>query len=247
MPKAPSIDQQRLLDVQAVDTRLSQLAHRRATLPEQAELDALLRGHRTASDAAVAARTAVSDLEREVAKAEADVAVVRTRADRDRGRLESGQGSPRDLEGLQHELETLARRQGVLEEAELDAMERLEAAQAAAAEAEAHLAEVAAAVHEAERRRDEALAGIAQEETAAKARRQAVAMDLDADLVALYEKLRATRGGVGAAPLRARRCEGCRLELNNVDIGRLRAAAPDDVVRCEECGRILVRTPESGL
>ena len=247
MAKAPAIDQQRLLDLQAVDTRLAQLAHRRATLPEQAALDALLAEHRTASDSSVAARTLVSDVEREVAKAEADVAVVRQRSDRDRARLESGKGSPKELEGLQHEMETLARRQGVLEDLELEVMERLETAQAAAATAEARLAEVVGSVRAAEQRRDEALAAIAQEETAAKARRQAIAMDLDAALVATYDKLRAAKGGVGAAMLRARRCEGCRLELNTSDINALRAAAPDDVVRCEECGRILVRTAESGL
>ncbi|GAA4984620.1 zinc ribbon domain-containing protein [Kineococcus glutinatus] len=247
MPKAPAIDQQKLLDLQAVDTRLAQLAHRRATLPEQAELDALLRRHSVVSDEAVAARTAVSDVEREVTRAEADVTVVRQRADRDRARLDAGTGSPKELEGLQHELESLARRQGVLEDVELEVMERLEQAQGRASRAEAELAEVAAAVREAERRRDEALAGIATEETAAVARRQAVAMGIDDALVATYEKLRSTRGGVGAAMLRARRCEGCRLELNTVDINRLRAAAADDVVRCEECGRILVRTAESGL
>ncbi|PPK95388.1 hypothetical protein CLV92_106210 [Kineococcus xinjiangensis] len=247
MPKAPAIDQQRLLDLQGVDTRLAQLAHKRATLPEQAELDGLLRQHRAVSDEAVAARTAVSDIEREVAKAEADVAVVRQRSDRDRKRLESGQGSPKDLEALQHELVSLARRQGVLEDAELEVMERLEAAQERAAAAEARLAEIAVEVRAAESRRDEVLAGIAQEETAAKARRQAIAMGIDAGLIATYEKLRSTRSGVGAAMLRARRCEGCHLELNTVDINNLRAAAPDEVVRCEECGRILVRTPESGL
>ena len=67
------------------------------------------------------------------------------------------------------------------------------------------------------------------------------------ELVALYEKIRASSGGIGAAALRQRRCEGCRLELNQVDINRIRAAADDEVLRCEECRRILVRTSESGL
>ena len=67
------------------------------------------------------------------------------------------------------------------------------------------------------------------------------------DLIALYEKVREQNGGVGAARLHQRRCEGCRLELNTIDIGRFRAAADDEVLRCEECRRILVRTPDSGL
>ena len=66
-------------------------------------------------------------------------------------------------------------------------------------------------------------------------------------LVALYEKIREQQGGVGAAELRQRRCGGCRLELNNVEINELRDADPDEVMRCDECRRILVRTAESGL
>ena len=70
--------------------------------------------------------------------------------------------------------------------------------------------------------------------------------DVPADLLKLYEQIRNTRG-VGAAMLRAGRCEGCHLTLNTVDLNQIRAAAADEVVRCEECRRILVRTPESGL
>ena len=68
-----------------------------------------------------------------------------------------------------------------------------------------------------------------------------------AELVALYEKIRARENGVGAAALHQRRCPGCRLELTASDVSRLRDAAPDEVLRCEQCQRILVRTPESGL
>ncbi|WP_432546713.1 zinc ribbon domain-containing protein [Kineococcus sp. SYSU DK004] len=247
MPKAPAIDQQRLLDLQSLDTRLAQLAHRRATLPEQAELDAVLAERRTVGDRLVAARTLVGDAERDVARAEAAVQQVRDRADRNTKRLESGQGSAKDLQGLQHELESLARRQSVLEDEELEVMERLEQAQAAAAELAGQDAELEARAVEVTSRRDAALEEISGEERAAVARREAVAMTVEDALVALYEKVRAPRGGVGAALLRARRCEGCRLELNASDLAATRAAASDEVVFCEECGRILVRTDESGL
>ena len=65
--------------------------------------------------------------------------------------------------------------------------------------------------------------------------------------VALYDKLRATSGGIGAAALRQRRCEGCRLELNTDRHQPHPRRADDEVLRCEECRRILVRTSESGL
>lgn len=247
MPKAPAIDQQRLLDLQAVDTRLAQLKHRRTTLPEQKELDGLVVERRRNGDVLIAARTLVSDVERAVAKAEGDVGQVRDRAARNTARLEAGVGAAKDLQALQHELESLARRQGVLEDEELAVMERLEQVQFASAELTTTDVELTDQITDVTARRDAALTEISTEERAVLARRQAIVMGVDDALVALYEKVRATRGGVGAALLRQRRCEGCRLELNNSDLSTIRAAAGDAVVFCEECGRILVRTEESGL
>ena len=247
MPKAPAIDQQRLLDLQTVDTRLAQLRHRRATLPEQKELDGLVAERTRNGNVLIAARTLVSDVERAVAKAEGDVAQVRDRATRNNARLEAGAGGAKDVQALQHELESLARRQGVLEDEELVVMERLEQVQFAAAELTTTDVELTDQITDVTGRRDAALAEVASEENAVLARRQAIVMGIDDALVALYEKVRAPRGGVGAALLRQRRCEGCRLELNNSDLATIRSAANDAVVFCEECGRILVRTEESGL
>jgi predicted nucleic acid-binding Zn-ribbon protein len=77
--------------------------------------------------------------------------------------------------------------------------------------------------------------------------RKVTAAGLPQDLLALYEKLRAQKDGVGAAALRRRECEGCRLTLNASDLGIIAKAPADDVIRCEECNRILVRIGESGL
>ncbi len=77
--------------------------------------------------------------------------------------------------------------------------------------------------------------------------RSEVVVEVGDDLVTLYEKIRASSGGTGAAALRQRRCGGCQLELNPTEIQRIRTAPEDEVLRCEECRRILVRTPESGL
>ncbi len=240
-------DQWRLLDVQAHDTRLAQIAHRRRTLPEHAEVDRLTTAVAEAVDRQVAARTDVDDVARELAKSEADVEQVRQRAARNGSRLEAGQGSAKDLQALQHELATLAERQSVLEDLELEVMERAEAAQArleAVAEEEARLRSDLAGVID---RRDAALATLDEEAVREGAARGQAAGGLPADLLALYEKVRLAAGGVGAARLYQRRCEGCRLELNNTDIARLRSAAPEEVLRCEECRRILVRTLDSGL
>ncbi|NYI06807.1 zinc ribbon domain-containing protein [Allostreptomyces psammosilenae] len=246
--KAAPADQQRLLDVQALDLRLDQLAHRRRNLPEHAtiaELNGTLAKDR---DLLVAARTQEGDAAREQTKAEQDVDQVRTRARRDQERLDSGAiTSPKDLENLQREIVSLGRRQGDLEEVVLEIMERREAAQARVAELEARTAETEAAIATARERLDQLTAEIDAESASVAREREAVAAAVPADLMALYEKLRGQFGGVGAAKLYQKRCEGCRLELGVTDLNDVRAAAPDAVVRCENCRRILVRTADSGL
>jgi predicted nucleic acid-binding Zn-ribbon protein len=246
--KAAPEAQLRLLDLQQLDSTLDRLAHRRRTLPELAEYSELERRSGELRDSIVAAETEVSDLDREQAKAEKDVDSVRQRADRDRNRLDSGQvSSARDLENLQSEIASLQRRQSDLEEVVLEIMERRETAEAKLADQrraqeqqQANLAEVA-------ERRDNALRELDDEAGLSSTARTAVAKDIPDDLLQLYERLRGQLSGIGAAVLLRGQCQGCHLALNTVDLNRIRSAAPDEVVRCEECRRILIRTAESGL
>jgi predicted nucleic acid-binding Zn-ribbon protein len=227
---------------------MDQLAHRRATLPEHAALHELEKTLTELADQLVAAETEQSDVSRELSKAEGDVDQVRTRAVRDQQRLDAGQvSSPKELEGLQHEIATLGRRQSDLEDVVLEIMERLEAVQTRLSELTTQRDEARAETVELTARRDATTGEIDAEVGGLRAQRETQAAQLDPELTALYEKIRAQQAGIGAAELRQRRCTGCRLELNNVEIGRLRSAEEDEVLRCEECRRILVRTPESGL
>lgn len=244
--KASPQMQARLLDLAVLDTTLAQLAHRLTSLPEHTDIARMEAEETALEEAVVRTQTEVSDLQREVSKAEAAVQLVRDRAARDRQRLDAGTGSAKDLQGLQHELESLARRQGVLEDEELEVMERVEAAQEQEREAREARAAHASRLAELRESRDTKSQEIREEKDRVAGGREAITADLSADLLALYERLR-TQLGSGAAPLQQRRCGGCRLEINAVDLGRIRGAAPDEVVRCEECGRILVRTAESGL
>jgi len=199
-------------------------------------------------DLLVAARTEDSDTAREQTKAEQDVDQVRQRAVRDQQRLDSGAvTSPRDLENLQREIASLARRQSDLEDVVLAVMERREDAQARSAELAERVESLAAKVAEVERRKGAALERIDAEGFTAAREREALAAGVPEDLMKLYDKLRAQQGGVGAARLYQKRCEGCRLELNITELNEVRAAPADTVVRCENCRRILVRTSESGL
>jgi predicted nucleic acid-binding Zn-ribbon protein len=245
--KADPSAQLRLLDLQSVDTALDQLAHKRRTLPEIAEISRLDGLLGTVRDDVALASSAVADLQRELDKAEADIEQVRARRKRDEERLASGAITvPKQLEELQHEIETLTRRQSDLEDAELEVMERMETAQG---ELDAHRG--AGAEHEsargaAEAARDAAWAEIDAEIASRTAERATVAAEIPADLLALYEKIRAAEGGVGAGPIARGQCGACRLDLMNNEKQEYREAAPDEVLR-HECRRILVRTPESGL
>jgi predicted nucleic acid-binding Zn-ribbon protein len=234
--------------VQALDTRLDQLAHRRRTLPEHAALAELETELGVLRDQLVQASTEQSDLNRELTKAEGDVDQVRARADRDQKRLDAGQvSSPKELESLQHEITTLANRQGDLEEVVLEIMERLESSQSRSAELTAQQGAAQGRQLALTAARDTTTGEIDTETEQLQAQRRTQAGSLDEALVTLYEKIREQNGGVGAAELKQRRCGGCRLELNNVEINELRDADPDEVMRCDECRRILVRTAESGL
>ncbi|MFF5443430.1 zinc ribbon domain-containing protein [Streptomyces sp. NPDC012888] len=245
---AEPADQIRLLDVQALDTRLSQLAHKRRSLPEHAELDSLTKDLTAQRDLLVAAQTEESDTAREQTKAEQDVDQVRQRAVRDQQRLDSGAvSSPKDLENLQREIASLAKRQGDLEDVVLEVMERRESAQERVAELTDRVAALQVKADDAKSRRDAATAAIDDEVAAVSKDREVVVGSVPADLVALYEKIRAKQGGVGAAKLYQKRCLGCQLELDMAEVNEVKAAPKDKVLRHENCGRILVRTADSGI
>lgn len=173
---------------------------------------------------------------------------MRQRATRDQQRLDSGAAtSPKDLENLQREIASLAKRQGDLEDIVLEVMERLESAQERVAELTERVSSVQSKIEDATARRDAALESLDGEIASVTKEREVISATVPHDLLKLYDKLRAQQGGIGAAKLYQRTCQGCRQELAITDINEIRAAAPDTVVRCENCRRILVRTSESGL
>ncbi len=245
--KAAPEAQKRLLDLAELDTGLDRLRHRRRSLPELAEIDELSKRLAQVSTQIIAAETEAGDLARDQAKAESDVDAVRVRVERDTKRLDSGQvSSPKDLASLQSEIVSLRRRQSDLEEVVLEIMERREAADARVATLKSEREEVTGSLRAAEDRRDAAFGEIDKEAGELTSGRSAITADVPADLLGLYEKMR-EQSGVGAAMLHGGRCLGCRTSLSIADLNRIRAAAHDEVVRCEECRRILVRTAESGL
>lgn len=245
MKADPSV-QRELLELASVDAELARVAHRRRNLPELAEIEELEKTLRERRDALVTAQTSASDLQREVERQEKEVDSVRERADRDRKLMESGSAAAKQLAELEHELDTLARRQQVLEDDQLELMERREAADIEVQRAAAEVDKVESDLADAATRRDEALADLDTTQARRDEDRAALVAKFPEPLLKTYDRVREQRGA-GAGMLRARRCEACRLELDRSQLSEIKNAAEDDVITCENCGAILVRTAESGL
>lgn len=246
--KADPFAQKQLLALQAVDSTLHTLRHQRANLPEQAQLVDLVAEREPVQNRARDAQIVVEDLTVVLAKAETDVEQVKARRDRDQQRLDSGAVSnPKDLERLQNELGSLARRVEVLEEEQLEVMEQMEAAQASLQEVSEELSVINARGRELIAARDERGAQIDAEIASIEPARAAELTGVPAALLNLYDRLRDAKGGIGAAELRRRQCNGCMLTLDNAELSEIKAKPVDEVVQCNECDRILVRTEESGL
>lgn len=238
--------QSKLLDLAGVDAELTRITHRRGALPEQQEVERLEAERISRKDASVAVEIQIDDIDRDIRKLEGEVDAVRQREDRDRMLLQSGSVGAKQLTELEHELGSLVRRQGLLEDELLEVMEQREALQADHDHAGAQLSQAEEELIDAKRRRDDAVADLDKAQERCAADRERLVGEFPADFLAVYEKQR-TLGGPGAALLQARRCGACRIEIDRGEISRIAATPADVVVRCPECNAIMVRTKESGL
>lgn len=244
--KATPADQQELLRLQALDTRLQQLAHRLGSLPQTAELAELAKRDTAVRGTRAEAVGTLETARGELARLESDVAIVEARIARDGDRLQHT-SSVKDVTALESELASLAKRRSDLEDQELTVMQRVEDAEGHLAGIDGERASIAAAIEKLEADRDEAAAGLAAERDAAERDRVVVSGGVPAELLAFYEQRRARGAGIGAALLRQRTCQGCNMTLTGSDLDTVRRAAADDVLLCPDCDRILVRTEESGI
>ncbi len=244
--KADPAVQRKLLELADVDAELARVDHRRRTLPELAEIATAEQTVQAKRDAKVANETTLGDLDREVKRQEKEIDAVRAREDRDRALLAGGTVNPKQMTDLEHELHTLERRQATLEDELLELMERREAVELDGQHAGVELAKAEEALADAANRRDHALADLEGVGARRSEDRARLVPQFPVPLLELYERVRKTKG-IGASLLRARRCGACRIELDRSAISRIAAAPADEVLTCEECGAIMVRTPESGL
>jgi hypothetical protein len=239
--KATLSDQRAILDIQNFDFTQATLNNKAVNLPEISAINSLTIKANNARDLRIAAETELSDVKRELARAEGDVEQIVTRITRDETRLASGTGAPKELEQLQHELGSLATRRSELEEIELEIMMRIDDIKARITEQSDLENALAAEITELEIKKANEMAVISSDLDAITNERASVIASINVELVALYEKIRAANNGTGAAALIGNQCKGCHLTINTVELQRIASLAEDEVVRCEECRCILVR------
>ncbi len=239
--KATSSDQRSVLDIQKFDFTTTSLNARAAALPEIAAIATLAIKADNARDLRIAAETELSDVKRELNRAETDVEQVVSRITRDETRLASGTGAAKELEQLQHELVSLSGRRSELEEVELEIMMRVDAIKERITTLQGEEAALALEIANLEISKENVLTVIGADLTAAAQERAKTVASVNPELIALYEKIRTANNGTGAAALIGNQCKGCNLTLNTIELQRIAALAEDEVARCEECRCILVR------
>ncbi len=239
--KSSVSDQRSILDIQKFDIQTSTLRNKAASLPELAELSSVTIKQNNVRDLRIAAETELSDVKRELSRAEGDVEQIVTRIERDEKRLSSGTGTPKELEQTQHELGTLGARRAELEEVELEIMMRIDGIKDRIAVLSTEENELALIIADLNIRKENALAAIQTELEGIETDRKATTQSVGTEMLALYEKIRESSNGIGAAALAGNQCKGCNLTLNTIELQRIAGLAEDEVVRCEECRCILVR------
>jgi len=240
MKSAPE-EQERLITLQTLDTLLTQLAHKAKTLPVIAALEIVTISHNSTRDLVIAAETEKADIKHELTKSEVDVEQVVARIDKDEKRMASGTASPKELEQMQHELASLNKRRSELEEIELEVMVRVDGIDDRIKSLSAERDQLKAKINELETRKTNELAEISTAGASAQKQRVDIVSKISAELIELYEKIRKSADGIGSARLIEGKCDGCHLSINAVELSKIKATPIDEVVRCEECRRILVR------
>ena len=239
--KATPEDQNLLIELQLIDSQITQAQVKLAGLPEIEQIAAIhTRLENTAVELTVV-ETELADVAIELRRSEMDVEQVDDRMKKDEDRLNSGTGTPKDLEQLQHELVTLAKRKSDLEDSELEILMKHDGVKARVDELLNDQVGLKKLELELNIRFENAKAEIDMNLAQLSASRAALAPRIDSALVTLYDKVRNSAFGVGAALLIGNKCDGCHLSINAIEIERIKGLEADEVIRCEECRRILVR------
>src|SRR6266511_4104594 len=227
--QAPVAEQRTLLQMQAHDSAIDRLVHRRGSLPEDARLAELGQALAAVDQLAAEREGSLATVRREQARFEDEIEMVTRKVT-----------SPKELTAIQEEVAALKRRQDVLEDQLLERIELRETLEAELGELACRREGIVAEQAEVTKARDAALVEIDRELESERAAREALAPTVGEDLRTLYDQLRSRQGGVGVAALLGNTCQGCRVSISPVELAAVRRQPAEQVKRCENCRRILV-------
>ena len=230
-----------ILELQLLDNEIMQANTKLKSLPEVEQLLHIDKRIITATDEVATVKLEADQISLELRRGEVDVETVTDRIKKDEARLASGNATPKELEQTQHEIQTLKKRQLALEEIELEIMVRSEVVTERSEVLSTDLTSLETLKAEINQRLTAATNEINSLITIKQKDRGVIAVKIEKVLLDLYEKIRASGGGVGAAALVGDKCNGCNLAINAVEMGRIKTLSKDELLRCEECRRILVR------
>ncbi|MCL2735429.1 MAG: nucleic acid-binding protein [Propionibacteriaceae bacterium] len=239
--KADSTQLSMLLELQGLDTAIEQVKHRASVLPVHRAIADLMSRRVEIADDLIAAKTTLGDATVVAERAEADVIPVRERLSRNQTRVDAGEMDAKALSSALEEIEHLKQRVSDLEDAQLEALEAVDLASAQVGVLSSSVGEIEKDLRREVDARDAEVSELSTEAKALSQARAEKADQIETSLLALYEKIRTRSAGVGVAALQGHRCLGCGLEATVADYNAYMAAAADDVIRCAECTRILVR------
>jgi predicted nucleic acid-binding Zn-ribbon protein len=239
--QAPIAEQRALLELQAHDSAIDRLEHRRGSLPEDARLAELADALAAVDQLTAEREGSLATVQRDQTRLEHEIDMVTGKARTEEARAASGKvTSPKELTAIQEEVAGLKRRQSTLEDELLELMEQRETLEAELAELATRREGFTAEQAEVTKARDAVLVEIDRELDGERTAREGVAPSVGEQLRALYDQLRARQGGIGAAALVGNTCQGCRVSISPVELAAIRKLPPEEIKRCENCRRILV-------
>ncbi len=236
--KATATQQADLLSLANLDLQITRSKVAIKNLSAGTQFAELRQAQRDLAAKIIAARNALDTVDLELKRSEADLQLVEQRIAKDEQRLNSTNNS-KDAQGIQSELESLARRKSDLEDIELEILDQQENARAVYATVSTDKNAVDDELGAAEARDEAELVKLRSGLDLLSNDRAQQASRLASDLLELYEK-KASRG-VAVARLVGRECGACRITLGATAFNELEALAQDDIATCPECQAILVR------
>ena len=239
--KASVSDQNSLIELQRIDLAIMQAQHKLKSLPEREQIVSIEGRLSASAELLTVAEVELAGVTIDLRRSEADVESVADRMAKDESRLNNGSASPKELEQLQHEIATLAKRKSELEDSELEIMMKVDVAKERVAIIKGDEEGLKKLELELNIRLENAATELNRDVELNNSQRVLILPKIDGALIEVYEMVRANSGGVGAALLIGNTCDGCRLAINAVEMERIKSLESDEVLRCEECRRILVR------